>query len=958
VRRWRTVCFLMLFTGLALTLLSLSPLFLKPSPHPRLSVENVHTYGAGFSYVYGVQTTSASHLFAVELDGKYRPWVNYVIDDAFYWQRRSIGVPKSFSTFAGYDAVPPIIKGQYFITWNSSGAVLSLFGERPQHVVRNLPPVGRPVTLTENEMFLAVGDMLCDSRGCTKVKPSPGRIVYLEPLSNDSLWAITLTKDGGSSLHVLKRSPDGWTSSELSSWTTAHNTSVVPTASTSRDLDGDGRAELLFSLRSIGSGSSIVLATGSGMIYRYEVGSDIRGIEFLDKGYAVVASVNSTGSFIHLYVIDPVNGSITAVQAMEIGTSPIGISYSAEHGILLAYGTGMKGAQITAVRVQWPSILEIMLSHLFTALEPVLPWVLAKGLALMSAGLYTLRRAKMVAATLLALMFLLPAPAYSQPQATTVTKKLVDEMDRLEATLASADRYGVASFILEALPRLRPVRPETWYSMLYAERAATAFLRGRIVEGEYMLYLASKILEWSSRAERSQSLERIFKDSLRRGPYAAELLSIVNTKRLNLLSETVQKQVDRVAELVEEAEGSGIQVSFTLEYRRASPLIIVLALRIGLEALSVYHFVSIFVVEKLLQKYYALAGIELSDAEFWGLFLLDAAYYGAGPESGLSETLDTLNRLDIVRKWYRYLGSKWDRDLLFKYSIFDVKTREMLRERVLKFCSTEPAFCIGVETVGEEVYQAFVELEKRTSGLNKAEWLKLGKDAIQEISDYIDSWLKKYRNDAFKLSLHLSPMTREFQLASDMLYIITNFGPPGDLSEMKVLTAVFLHKFRLYLLGGSETFPLIPIIFTVTATENKHGCRIGHVMNYFLKGNETLVQSLDEAEVDIGVRVRFSGLDGVYVVSLEDTAKCPEGMEKDPDYDDVILHVRQVGANRYEVATAYSERMWQVTAQAGPPGSKTLLLTNDDLLLEFYQPRKRFQIEWPRLTYNLTEPLP
>ncbi|MEM4189862.1 MAG: hypothetical protein QW544_05055 [Candidatus Caldarchaeum sp.] len=152
--------------------------------------------------------------------------------------------------------------------------------------------------------------------------------------------------------------------------------------------------------------------------------------------------------------------------------------------------------------------------------------------------------------------------------------------------------------------------------------------------------------------------------------------------------------------------------------------------------------------------------------------------------------------------------------------------------------------------------------------------------------------------------------------------------------EAVVLKAALIANIVGYMwhINTTNAYPPPPLVFIVTATENKHGCEKGYTMHYIVWN---ITWPFDYAylreyvaEYDKGVRLTYNRANES-VVMLEDTAKCPHGSEEGGmDYDDALITIKWLGGNRFRIASAGGERVWIVVLTLGD----RVLMGNDKLL--------------------------
>ncbi|MEM4273653.1 MAG: hypothetical protein QW420_04775 [Candidatus Caldarchaeum sp.] len=694
-----------------------------------------------------------------------------------------------------------------------------------------------------------------------------------------------------------------------------------------------GHGVVVASASAVESGKiwSTLLVESGGNVSVVKLPLDIRDAKVLPEGYVALAYTNSSGSYVEVF------GTARGYRAVkQLDMRPYFIKPLVGDRLLVG-GSSSNGAALQILRLEKPVKVFELLRDYYTVLAGALV-----VFAAVSASLFLRSRSNLAAVVLIPALLNISPPVQPQSQ-LSIVEDLDRELRELEAVLSAADSFMVATYLQRGLDKLRD-EPLKLYLKLLSSRARDAILAGNPLEAEYTLYTVSKMLELSG-ADR-----RLLLDSVRRGAYVLALMPYVTDAEFAEYMNEVERRSAEVGRIVEEMRARGFEVRFEIRIVSGSPAILLLVVNIvyaGLVAYGVYSFIADAFIDRIIQYGYALAGIRLSHAEYVGMLAADTAVEAMEALSGVESATAILRRLNdekIMQTWYRVMDGSPLKELE-KFEQAGPVARRELADRIRVFCETlrpeiRSSIC-GLAGIASDAEHFVSEVLKRIMYVDKrrqqAAYDEFRETVIPELLEY----MKSFAADIILKNIGLARVRTLMHdpVLSEMAYLVEELGSPLDYFKQKLYLMLFLRNFAAYLRGEVEQQPLVPAVFTVTALENKHGCRFGDTMTYLLP--PVYLNGTEEVEVDAGVRVRYASLHGTYVVRVEDTMKCSSGHEDEPDYDDLILHIVPQGVNKYEVATAYAERVWEMTAAIGPFG-RNLTLTNNDLLLQIHEPAKVF----------------
>lgn len=792
--------------------------------------------------------------------------------------------------------------------------------------------LGRPAVANSTHLYFAGPTKLCEGLFSGERVP-----VYCRPYRGGRLFHLAVN---GSVLGLSIVNGSAWLVKMVKRGETWHTIPVyrlgagmVPTSLSA------GHGVVVASASAVESGKiwSTILVEAGGNVSVVKRPLDIRDAKVMPEGYVALAYTNASGGYVEVF------GTARGYRAVkQLDMRPYFIKPLVGDRLLVG-GSSSNGAALQILRLEKPvKVFEVLRDYYIILTGAVVVF------AVVSLSLVLRSRSELAAVALIPALINIAPPVQPQSQ-FSIVEDLDRELRGLEAVLSAADSFMVSTYLLRALDRLGD-EPLKLYLKLLSSRARDAILAGNVLEAEYTLYTVSKMLELSG-ADR-----RLLLDSVRRGAYALALMPYVTDAEFAEYMNEVERRSAEVGRIVEEMRARGFEVRFEVRVVGGSPIVFLLVVNIvyaGLVAYGVYSFIADAFIDRIIQYGYALAGIRLSHAEYVGMLAADTAVEtmeALSDVKGVTSMVRRLNDEKIMQTWYRVMDGSPLRELERFEQIGSPVARRELADRLREFCETlSPeirgsicglsGFASDMEHFVAEVLEEVMHIDKRRQ---RAVYDEFREKVVQELLEFA-------KNLAADVVLKRTGLARMHALMhnpvlSEMGYLVEELGSPLDFFRQKLYLMLFLRNFMAYLRGEVEQQPLIPVVFTVTALENKHGCRFGDMMTYLLP--PVYVSGTEEVEVDAGVRVRYVSLHGTYVVRVEDTMKCSSGHEDEPDYDDLILHIVPQGVNRYEVATAYAERVWEMTAAIGPFG-RNITLTNNDLLLKIHEPAKVFT--YPKL---------
>ncbi|MEM2446748.1 MAG: hypothetical protein QW734_08835 [Candidatus Bathyarchaeia archaeon] len=558
-------------------------------------------------------------------------------------------------------------------------------------------------------------------------------------------------------------------------------------------------------------------------------------------------------------------------------------------------------------------------------------------------GIFTIatnrRRKPRVYALSLALLLLCSSliPAGISQENLSLKQAAVEKLNTLEIMLKTADRYVVASYLVRAASA-RPADPYLVDVAYYAERARLAFLAGDYIAGEWLLTVASQKLKALS--SQDPVYMKLHHDSLRRGHEASFLTPFVYESQLK---QHMERLAQAEAEAVKALEAAGVRLR--LQVVRSSPARCLAVPepveQVAATAIPAYEGVCTFLIEKQLYAAMALFGILDNPHAYYAMLvtdlvkdvvldIVDAARAGKLGAKAVKAFI-------TAEEWRNLVGVPKPMFLLEHFkSIEDGVDRVKLLAKVKEFCRNRPEAC-GYALIrnADEAEEFLATVSRKVPEIIDSAHYK------RFLKNVADRGLEK----AFEELTGLPPPPNPTFFALIPHLYLFYVDPDYRIDYMKVMRletfdeAVVLKAAItanivgfIWHINTTKAYPPPPLVFIVTATENKHGCEKGYTMHYIVWN---ITWSFDPAylrrevvEYDKGVRLTYNRANES-VVMLEDTAKCPYGSEEGGmDYDDAIITIRWVGGNRFRIASAGGERTWIVVLTM----ADRVLMGNDRLL--------------------------